>query len=215
MRLAALILLLCNLGFLAWAMYAPEPGTVEPQLVAQQMKADAIRLLNDQQVAALAARKVEVIKVAACLEWGAFNTPDVPKARESLATLAGGARITERQAEEATGWWVYVPPQTNRQAANLKVAELRKLGVEDYFIVQDDSRFRFAVSLGIFSSEEAARARLERLRARGVRSAQVAVRQTPVPKTYLQVRSLPEELRSKLGELRDGYPGTDVKDCTG
>ena len=37
MRVTALLLLLANVAFLAWALYAPEPGNVEPQLIAQQL----------------------------------------------------------------------------------------------------------------------------------------------------------------------------------
>jgi hypothetical protein len=215
MRLAALLLLLANVAFLAWARYAPESGTIESQLLAQQMRPDAIRILSEQEVAALPRRKAETLKVSACTEWGAFNAADLPRARAALEGVAAAARVSERQAEDGAGWWVYVPPSPNRASANQKAGELRRAGVEELFVVQDDVKFRFAISLGIFRTEEAARARLEQLRARGIRSAVVRARQAPAAKIYLQVRDAPEGAQPKLAELQESFPGTEVKECAG
>lgn len=212
MKLLALVLLLLNVMFLAWARFAPEPGTIESQLLAQQVNPEAIHVLSEAQVAALGARKTDPSDGASCQEWGPFNTADLRRARDALAELASQAKLGERH-EDSAGWWVYIPPQSNRQAATQKVAELKRLGVEDYFIVQDDPRFRFAVSLGVFSTEEAARARLEELRARGVRTAQLGSRQTAVQKMYLQLRDLPPTLQPKLLEASGEFPGTALKAC--
>ena len=224
MRVTALLLLLANVAFLAWALYAPEPGNVEPQLIAQQLKPDAIHLLSDQQVAAMEVKKPEEpakadepakaeepAKPAVCLEWGAFPSADVAKAREALTSVVSGVRITERQAEEATGWWVVIPPLANRQAALQKVAELKRLGIDEYFIVQDDTRFRFAISLGIFRTEEAAQKRLEQLQGRGVRAARVGPRIAGVTRVSLQLRNLLEASQPKVNELLKEFPGTTMK----
>jgi hypothetical protein len=213
MRLAALLLLLANVAFLAWAKYAPEPGTVESQLVEQQIRPESIRLLSQQQLAVLAARKPEPAKSVTCSEWGAFNAADLARAHSALDPLATAARVSERHVEEAAGWWVFMPPQATRLGATQKVTELKRLGIDEYFIVQDDPKLRFAISLGVYRSEDAAKARLEQLRARGVRTAAVGARQTPVQKVYLQVRDLPEGLQPKLGELRDAFPGTEMREC--
>jgi hypothetical protein len=106
-----------------------------------------------------------------------------------------------------------MPPQNTRQAANRKSAELKKLGVEDFFIVQEDSKFKFAISLGIFKTEEAAKVRLAELRERGVRSAQVVTRETPIQRVHFIIRDVPEALAAKLAEVRQGFPGTELKVC--
>ena len=72
---------------------------------------------------------------------------------------------------------------------------------------------RWAVSLGIFSSEDAAKARLEALRARGVRSAQTGERDTQVTKIWFQVRDADAALQGKLKGLAQGLPGTEIRDC--
>src|SRR6185295_5422808 len=102
--------------------------------------------------------------------------------------------------EEHAGWWVFIPPLTNRQGALRKAAELKQLGVEDYFIVQEEGALRWALSLGVFRTEEAAQARLAALRAQGVRTARVGARETVVPKVWLQVKSVDAPLQARLKE---------------
>jgi hydrogenase maturation factor HypE len=72
---------------------------------------------------------------------------------------------------------------------------------------------RWAVSLGVFSSEDAARSRLEALRGKGVRSAQMGERETPVSKVWFQLRGTDAALQAKLRASAQGFPGTDVRDC--
>ena len=117
------------------------------------------------------------------------------------------------QGEEAAGWWVFMPPQANRQGAVQKVEEIKRLGIEEYFIVQEDPKFRFAISLGVFRTEEAARNKLEQLQGRGVRTARIGPRSTPVVRVSLQLRDVLENAQSKVIELGKDFPGTVFKDC--
>jgi hypothetical protein len=217
------LLLLANLGFFAWIYFGAGRASDEPQLMEQQLNPQAIRLLGADQLAALAADRAKQTAeraktppkatVAACLELGAFNPGDVARLQQALEPLALGSRLSQRRVEEIASYWAFMPPQRNRQAANQKAAELRKLGVEDFFIVQEDSKFRFAISLGVFKTEEAARARLAELRTKGVRTARVGPRETSVPKVYFAVREVPDALVSRLNELRQSFAGTELRDC--
>ena len=101
----------------------------------------------------------------------------------------------------------------NRAAALKKTAELKALGIDDYFIVQDEGKTRWAVSLGVFSTEESARSRLEALRAKGVRSAQTGERETQVPKLWFQVRGADAPVQARLRELVQALPGTELRNC--
>jgi hypothetical protein len=130
-----------------------------------------------------------------------------------LEPLALGARLSQRRSEEKAGWWVFIPPQPNRAAAQKKTAELKGIGIDDYFILQDEGGMRWAVSLGVFSSEDAAKARLEALRAKGVRSAQTGERETQVTKIWFQVRGADAALQAKLKGFAQALPGTELRDC--
>jgi len=213
MRLAFLLLLLANVAFFAWSRYGSEfyPGEAQP--ASQQFNAEAIRVLTPAQVAALAVARRDTPKLTACLEWGSFVGGELSRAEAALEPLALGATLSRRQVEDTAGYWVYMPPQVSRRAATQKVGELRRLGVGEYFILQEDPKFRFAISLGVFRTEEAARNRLAELRAKGVRTAQVGVREMPVQRVYFQIRDVPEPLAARLNEVKQRFSGTELKDC--
>jgi SPOR domain len=223
-RIVFFLLLFANLVFFAWAYFGAGRASDEAQLLGQQLNPQDIRLLSPDQVAKLAAESAKVAAerpkppprapAIACLELGAFNPGDAPRVQKALEPLALGARLSQRRAEEVASYWVFIPPLRSRQSANLKAAELKKLGVDDFFIVQEDPKFRLAVSLGVFKTEEAAASRLAELRKKGVRTARVGPKETSVPKIYFAIREVPDALVAKLNELRQSYPGADLRDCT-
>jgi hypothetical protein len=211
MRTVFFILVLANVAFFAYTWTGAE-ASGDAQIIAHQLNPGKIRLLGPEQVTALT-RKAEPPKVAACLEWGAFLGGDAARAGQALEPLGLGAKLTQRRLEDVTGFWVYIPPLANRQLATQKASELKRLGVEDYFVIPEDPKWRFAISLGVFKTEDAAKARLDALRAKGVKSAAVGARDTQPGKTYFQVREADASLAAKLNELKQGFPGTDIHDC--
>jgi len=218
MRILFFILALANAVFFAYAWFGPgaQAGS-DAQIIGQQLNSAKIRLLAPEQVSALT-RKPEPPKAVAavasvCLEWGAFLGADTERAGQLLEPLALGAKLTQRKPDEAAGFWVYISPLDSRQAATQKAAELKRLGVDDYFVMPDDPKWRNGISLGVFKTEEAAKARLAALRAKGIKSASVGARETQSSKTYFQVHDANPGLVAKLNELKQGFPGTEVHEC--
>jgi hypothetical protein len=219
MRTVFFILALANAAYFAysWAGAGAE-ASGDAQIVGQQLNPEKIRLLTPEQVSALTRRseasKPETAKLSgACLEWGGVADADAARAAQALEPLGLGARLAQRKHEEATTYWVYIGPVANRQAATQKAAELKRLGVDDYFVVPDDPKWRNAISLGVFKTEEAAKARLDALRAKGVKSATSGARETQPGKTYFQVREANATVTAKLNELKSGFAGTEVREC--
>jgi hypothetical protein len=228
MRTLFLLLVAANLALLAWFQhFSPADSAADPDPARRQVNPEKIRVLHDREPAspapavakaadappAVAAAPVAAAPAGACSEWGGFAIAEAPKAEQALAPLAIGSRLTQRRSEETAGWWVFIPPQSNRAAALKKTAELKALGIDDYFVMQEEGKWRWAVSLGIFSSEEAAKSRLEALRAKGVRTAQTGERDTAVAKVWFQVRGADAALLAKLRETAQGFPGTEVRAC--
>ncbi len=217
MRALFLLFVAANLAFFAWTMYFAMPdAALDPRPLAQQIEPQKLRILAEPRPSAAPEPKPKPSSEgpqAACLEWGGFSVADSARAAQALEPLALGARLTQRSAEETAAWWVFIPPQGSRVAAQKKAAELKTLGVDDYFVVLEEGRTRWAVSLGVFRSEDAAKSRLETLRAKGVRSAQVGERETKVLKVWFQVRNADSALQARLRETAQGYPGTEIRDC--
>ena len=214
MRTVFFILMLANVAFFAFAWSdSGAEANGDAQIIGQQLNPEKIRLLMPEQVNALT-RKPEPSKVATvCLEWGAFVGGDAARAGQALEPLGLGAKLTQRKQDDVAGFWVYIPPLASRQVATQKASELKRLGVDEYFVVPDDPKWRNAISLGIFKTEEAAKARRDAVRAKGVKSATIGARDTQLSKTYFQVREADSTLAAKLNELKQGFAGTEVREC--
>jgi hypothetical protein len=232
-RAAFLFLVLANVAFFVWARYvAPPEAAVDAAPLSRQIDPQKLRILGpgEQPVAQpkLAPAASSPVPVAAapaaapvpaagatagCIEWGSFTLVDAPKAEKALDPLTLGNRLGHRRTEELAGWWVFIPPQASRQLALRKAAELKTLGVEDYFVVGEDGPLRWALSLGVFRNEDAAQARLAALRAKGVRSAQVGPREMMVPKVWLQVKGADAALEARLRDIARQVEGSEVRAC--
>ena len=223
MRALFLALLLANLAFFAWSRYGASGDAADAAPLARQIEPGKLKLIAPGDLPPPAPPKKPAAPVVApaaasapaiaCLEWGSFTLADAPGAEKALGPLALGERLAQRRTEETAGWWVYMPSQGSRQAAIRKAAELKKLGVDEYFIVQEEGAYRWALSLGVFRTEEAARARLAALGSQGVRTARIGARETVVPKVWLQVKAVDAPLQARLKEIARQVEGSELREC--
>jgi hypothetical protein len=212
-----LLLLFANLALYAWARFGVPAEAADPAPQSRELAPEKLKVVAPAYLPApSAAKKPASIPASAvsCLEWGSFTLADAPRAEQALEPLSLGPRLAQRRAEEVAGWWVFIPSQRNRQGAVRKAAELKALGIDEYFIVQEEGEHRWALSLGVFRSEEAAQARLAALRAQGVRTARVGPRETVVPKVWLQVKSVDAALQARLKEISRQVEGSELKECS-
>jgi hypothetical protein len=218
MRTLFFILALANAVLFAYVWFGSAArADSDAQIMSQQLDPGKIRLLRPEQAIALE-RKPEPPKAPAavagvCLEWGAFADAEVARAQKALEPLALGPKLSQRRQENAAGFWVYIAPLASRQVATQKAVELKRLGVDDYFVVTEDPKWRNAISLGVFKTEDAAKARLAVLHAKGVKSAAVAVREAQTGKTYFQVHDADPDLAAKLNELKQEFAGSELNEC--
>jgi len=217
MRAFFLFLVAANLALFAWARYYATPDTAsDREPMRRQISPEKVRVLSGTEApGAPPARPRPVTEGGprACVEWGGFAVAEAPRGEEALKPLALGERLTQNRTEETALWWVFIPPQGSRAGAQKKTGELKGLGIDDFFIVQEEGKMQWAISLGVFRTEESAKSRLEALRTKGVRSAQTGERETRVTKVWLQVRGADAALQAKLREIVQGFPGTEPRDC--
>lgn len=188
MKALVFLLVLGNLLFYAFASgYFGHPDNPDGERVAQQVKPERIRIISRGEAPAAAVPteappaetpKPEAAVEAApvCLLWERLPVADADRLAALLADKFGDFKLV-RQAHpgEGNGWWVYIPPLASKADAEKKAAELRGLGVADYFLIQEGPN-RFAISLGIFSSEKGGQERMSELKNKGVRSAHLTQR---------------------------------------
>lgn len=146
-----------------------------------------------------------------CLEWGDFSGTDLKRATEALSALQLGEKLSERQIQYDKGYWVYIPPLKNKAAANRKTAQIKALGIKEYFIVQDTSAMRYAISLGVFKTRETAQNYLNELNAKGVRAVRVGERSSKLKTTVFRLNGVDAPTEAKLAITKKGFPGSELK----
>jgi len=207
MRLIVLLLIVANLALFAYARLDSAGG--EGARRAEQVDPDKIRILSPQQVAALGPAKIAAL-ADVCAEWGPFSDAERTKALADLDSLQLGRLVTQRKVDTESAYWVNVGPYPSKGAADKRVGELRAQGVTDTSAV-DAGRGQYAVSLGIFRTEQAARARADALSRQGVSAAKVEPRQQTSSQTMLVVRDPREPVLARLKDLQPQYVGSDLR----
>ncbi|KAI5913104.1 SPOR domain-containing protein [Azoarcus sp. PA01] len=119
------------------------------------------------------------VETLACVAYRGLGASQAG-ALTAEAQAVAGLQIERVPTSAPSTWWVRIPPESGRDGAERKVAELRELGIRDYFIVHETGPNQFAVSLGIFKSEAKAQQHLAFLRTKRVRGAAVTPRNPAV-----------------------------------
>ena len=197
----------------------------EPERMLNQLNAGKLAIIsadkanNASATASAAAAAASAAKpappVLACVEIGSFVLADARRIEAQLAALNLGDRQSRHNlpGTEISSYIVYIPPQGSKEAADKKAAELRGLGVTNYFIMNDNSPLRWGISLGVFKTDGAAQNQLAALMKQGVRTARVAPRMSGSKLLAYQFRDVDVELKGKLQAIRAGYPNTETHAC--
>jgi hypothetical protein len=208
-RFLFFLLLLAALAFGAHLWLNAQ--ATRPDVSAREINADAVRIVSvtppviAAQAVAERRRETQALAVAACVELSGIAAQDAAHAREAFATMRLGDRLSERPVEDVSRFWVFVPPASDRRTAEGTVAQLKRLGVGDLSIRPDN-----AISLGVFSSEDAARRFLASLAARGVHNAQVGPFTKELRGLAMLVREPDTETVARLAILQRDFPGTTL-----
>lgn len=198
-------LLLVAVAALGTHIYLTQP-TPGPNLAAREVSRDSVQVVSvtPPQLAAREAeetrRAVQSLAGAACVEMSGIPAADLPRARTAFAALHLGDRLMERRVEDVSRYWVFVPPAPDRRTADLTIANLRRQGVNDISIRPDN-----AISLGVFSSEDAARRFLASVEAKGVREAQVGPFVKELREVTMMVREPDTETVARLTILQRDF----------
>lgn len=150
-----------------------------------------------------------------CAEWSNIAVSDLGRAKLALQQLKLWEKTSARKVEKSTGYWVYVPPRRSMADAQKKVEELKRLGVTDVFVLQESTPYKYAISLGVFSTEEAAVKYLAQLREKGVRSAESGARRRETDASVLTLKNLEPAMLAGVTKLQQDFAGSEIRttDC--
>ncbi|MDR1368243.1 MAG: hypothetical protein LBJ76_05945 [Candidatus Accumulibacter sp.] len=192
MRALVFLLIPVNLLFFLWAgdyLGGSPPGD---SLRAQEILPDHVRIVSRDEPPPVPSRPAETqtesvppsgttmplpeIVSEICFSLNDLQTAEQARIESLLARNFPAFSVEYPRVSGKSTFWVFIPPRASRREAEQKVEELKRLNVPEFFVVQDTGPYRFAISLGIFSTEGAAMERLVSLQAKGVRSAIVGER---------------------------------------
>jgi hypothetical protein len=210
-RFLFFVLLIACIAFGAQIVLTRPSGP--PDFSRRERNAEDIRIVSvtPPEAAARTAQEtrqaVKSLAGAACVEFAGFKLTDLPRARDAFGALRLGERFTERRIEDVTRYWVFVPAAKDRRTAD-QVAQLRRLGVADVSVRPERDN---AISLGVFSSEDAARRFLDQVRGKGVQDAEVGPFTRETRGVAMLVRDPDTETVARLTILQRDFPGAQLR----
>ncbi len=203
-------LLAYNFGYLGnWSLEQHEPERIK-----LQSKADQLQLLSAKAALEMSEPPVEKKpELIACLEVGNFTQSEASKFEDKLKTLELGDRQAKTSVAAVASNMVYIPSLGSKDAADKKASELRRIGITDFFIVQDQSELRWGISLGVFKTEEAAKAHLATLKNKGVKTAHIGPRSVSTTKFSYQLHDLTVDEKRRFDAIKTDFPGQESQTC--
>ena len=186
--------------------------TEKSDFSARERNRDEVRLVAVTPPAVAAERAEENRKTAqslagaACVEFSGIAATDAQRARDAFAALQLGTRISERRVEEISRYWVFVPAARDRRTAEATMAQIRRQGVNDMSIRPDNS-----ISLGVFSTEDAARRFLTSTEARGVKGAEQGPFVRELRELVMLIREPDTELVARLTLLQRDFSASQLR----
>ncbi|MBP9713303.1 MAG: hypothetical protein KBD60_06350 [Sterolibacterium sp.] len=204
-----------NLLFFAWSQgyFGHIEDGREPQRMAHQIEPDKLRVGEVPPPPS----PTEIV----CHVLGGSEGWPIADARQVSDKLqADGAYPIEASLQalaHASSHWVFIPPLASKALLDKKLQELKQLGIREAtpLLAESSGADRNAISLGLFSTADAATAYLATLNQRGVHSAILQPRAAPADKARLVVRAprafWQERLAPLLAEVN--LPASPVEDC--
>ena len=195
----------------------------EPARIGKQLQADKIKLVaSDGAPAATAAPAAAAAASApaaadlapvACTEIGNFSASEARRFSSQLAERTPNLKFVRREIQEVASHMVYLPSLGSKEAADKKADEVRRLGINDFFVIQDSSALRYGISLGIFKTDEAAQKQVASLAKRGLSGAKAGTRSVSSSKVAFQLRDMGGDARLAFDKIKTDFPTQEVRSC--
>jgi hypothetical protein len=232
LRFFVFLLLLLNLGYLAWTQkalavfgLAPE-SQQEPERLQRQIEPGAIKLYSAQEAAnleaELASAKAKQIaeaeaeaRNAGCLQSSPLTLAQQNLIKDSKPSPMSAWPTDAWQLQTVDTperWMIYMGRFANEAAIAKKEGELRQLGID--FTRMSEAKFSLGLSLGQFVSQAQAIEALGALSRRGVRSAKAMQLNPASTAQVLRLMGVNAALNEKIKAWPAPLQGIDLQTCS-
>lgn len=125
--------------------------------------------------AALSEVPENVASALACLSWPSLDADTLAAVEARLKQVGVPPGSYELQLGKRLGWWVFLPPFANVEAARAAMEDARAKGVTDMALVRG-GKMANALSLGAFPTLESARTHASSLAGNGIKGVKLGPR---------------------------------------
>ena len=182
MKTLAILLLLVNVGLVAWqyqnhvqtlartaVVHEPLPTDVAPLKLISELPA-----LPEQRVPRTAAKppavtaevQADVVAADLCVDIGPFGDAVTrAQVRDWLREYVAASYMRVETVRKRQFFWVYLEPSSDR-AAQKNLAELHDRGIQDTLLIRR-GEMKNSISLGFFRSQDSVNRRLAELNEKG------------------------------------------------
>lgn len=199
-----------------------EPARLKSQVDADKLKLVPAAQATDARAPAPAAAAPAPLPeplaaktpLVACVEVGALGAAEARRFDTRIAALGSLKPVrTNVTSTEVGSYMVHIPPHPTRAAADARAEELKNLGVTSYYVIPDNTPMKWAISLGVFKSENAAKTLLAALNKQGVQGARVSGRGTQVTRVTYRFRDIAPAARDNIERIAATFPGQRARSC--
>lgn len=220
LRFALLVLLIANAGYLAWTQgwmatlgWTPEEQS-EPYRLKQQVRPDVLSIAKPEAAPAATPNEPfeEILPEATvCLQSESMDEAKSKQLQRALHSSDLPSSSWEMVPSSISGrWMVYLGKFPNEMAMEKRRAELRnrKIGYD-----RAGGNLEPGLSLGRFSSEEAATRELSNMLNQGVRGARVVQERAPQTLYVLRLAQATVAQRNVLQGMQSALGGKALRAC--
>lgn len=213
MKWVAGILFLINVGvgaYFFWAQSVSSSQAVAYSPVnAEKIVLKGSRLANDQAPANEPVPTTRTSSEPICVEWRGFAAGDLERGRDAIKKLAAQRVLSVEELPINRMYWVVFPPLPSEAASKVKLQEMLALKIKEAFIIQDDI-WKNGLSLGLFSTEDAARRHIRELEDKGVSGLRLETKPKEGTAYYYLVKSEDAATLRDLDDVRQSFPATTL-----
>lgn len=200
------LLVLANLVVFVWTQgyFGDSDNGREPQKLDQQLHPEKLRIVRIAQTAPVSKEE------SACRVINGLSVANAEALKTAVAAAGAEARIVPQ--DEPALHLVLIGDLANKAAADKKLAELARLGIEGHKLIALEGG-RHEIVLGSFASETAARDLLQALSKKGIKSAKADKREQPAIRARVETRGTAATLLQQLPKLIAPYAEATLGDC--
>lgn len=212
--MARLIFFLLLIANVALGAYLYQSETTAKPVGPREVNASALKIIavtdaaKAQQEAIAAKAIAAALSGSACVDF-AVKQADAARAQAAFTEMRLGNRLSSRIAEEFSRFAVQLPPQKDKRAADALVTNLKKAGIKDVSALGDN-----AVSLGLFSSDEAAQKVVADLKLKApllVKDVQVTPRTPQVKEVLFTIREPDTNMVARLTLMQRDFEASGLR----